>query len=321
MMKKILNIFILFVAIFFTTYNVFALEYVTNKTPKIDLNNKTSLKIEFKTTENLPLSETSFSIYKVADIDDNSHMIPIAIYKTLVTDFNSYSEIEWQSLSESFINYIDNNKIEPTKSGITDRRGIVDFGECEKGLYLVRGVAHVEETKLYTPINYFLTLPSLVNNVWVYDVNSNPKYNLDDYDNLINIEIIKVWNDKDYENKRPEEITISLLRANKDSDDYKQYKEVNLNASNNWTFTWNNLDNAYDYLVEEINVNDNYKVDIKREGNTFIITNTYIDNSPHLPQTGQLWWPVPILLGSGLILIALSILVNHSKKDKQNNEK
>ena len=43
-------------------------------------------------------------------------MIPIAIYKTLVTDFNSYSEIEWQSLSESFINYIDNNKIEPTKS-------------------------------------------------------------------------------------------------------------------------------------------------------------------------------------------------------------
>ena len=83
-MKKILNIFILFVAIFFTAYNVFALEYVTNKTPKIDLNNKTSLKIEFKTTENLPLSETSFSIYKVADIDDNSHMIPIAIYKTLV---------------------------------------------------------------------------------------------------------------------------------------------------------------------------------------------------------------------------------------------
>ena len=52
-----------------------------------------------------------------------------------------------------------------------------------------------------------------------------------------------------------------------------------------------------------------------REGITFVITNRYADAPPptttpgggKLPQTGQLWWPVPVLFAVGLALIVLGV--------------
>lgn len=41
-------------------------------------------------------------------------------------------------------------------------------------------------------------------------------------------------------------------------------------------------------------------------------------DKPHLPQTGQLWWPVPVLLGGGAILILLGVLL--LKRRRSGNE-
>lgn len=320
MKKKISYCFWFLMALLFVTSNVLALEYVTNKTPQVDLNIPVTFTVEFKTTDGTPLSETNFSIYKVADIDKNGTMTINDSYASLNTDFNQLSENEWKNLPKTFIDFVDANKIEPTKSGMTDDAGAINFDECEQGLYLVRGMPLVYGVQLYTPINYFISLPSLMSDNWVYNVKSEPKYALADYDNLVNIEVIKVWDDKGHTASRPNEILISLLKAPKNSDDYDEYKEVKLDASNNWTFTWENLDNAFDYQVEEKNISELYDVEIKRDGNTFIITNKYKDNLPHLPQTGQVWWPVPVFLGCGLVLVALSIMINHTKKDKSIDE-
>lgn len=42
--------------------------------------------------------------------------------------------------------------------------------------------------------------------------------------------------------------------------------------------------------------------------------------SSYLPQTGQLWWPVPVLAGSGVVLIALGVRVAR-RKDSKNEKK
>ena len=39
-------------------------------------------------------------------------------------------------------------------------------------------------------------------------------------------------------------------------------------------------------------------------------------DKPHLPQTGQLWWPVPILLGGGALLILFGILLLKRRRTK-----
>lgn len=41
---------------------------------------------------------------------------------------------------------------------------------------------------------------------------------------------------------------------------------------------------------------------------------------PWLPQTGQLWWPVPILAGAGLVLIAVGIRIIAKKGSKNDKE-
>ena len=60
-----------------------------------------------------------------------------------------------------------------------------------------------------------------------------------------------------------------------------------------------------------------------QEGTTFVVTNTYDEGTPEnpeqpenpdqpgnptLPQTGQLWWPVPVLVAGGLLLIVIGLL-------------
>ena len=51
-----------------------------------------------------------------------------------------------------------------------------------------------------------------------------------------------------------------------------------------------------------------------RSGITFVITNTYntpttptIPGKPNLPQTGQLWWPVPTLFAVGLLFVVIGL--------------
>jgi len=43
---------------------------------------------------------------------------------------------------------------------------------------------------------------------------------------------------------------------------------------------------------------------VVQDGEEYLIINTYSE----IPQTGQLWWPVPLLLAGGLALIAAGLI-------------
>ena len=76
---------------------------------------------------------------------------------------------------------------------------------------------------------------------------------------------------------------------------------------------------------------DGYTVSITREGVTFVVTNTYVPETPNtppptepgkpdqpsLPQTGQLWWPVPLLLVGGLLLVVIGLIRRRGIADEQ----
>lgn len=92
-----------------------------------------------------------------------------------------------------------------------------------------------------------------------------------------------------------------------------------LNERNSWRYIWNDLP-KYDknglpieWRVVELTP-EGYTVSITQESGTFVVTNTPKQPSvtpptdqpkgPTLPQTGELWWPVPVLAAAGLLLIA-----------------
>ena len=80
---------------------------------------------------------------------------------------------------------------------------------------------------------------------------------------------------------------------------------------NQWSTTWNNLSTLYTYRVMETSVPSGYKESCTREKDTIVLTNTGSDKyrvekkDEVLPNSGQLWWPVPVLLFVGLVLFGL----------------
>lgn len=75
----------------------------------------------------------------------------------------------------------------------------------------------------------------------------------------------KVWDDNGYPG-RPDSVIVHLLR------DGGEYEEIELNEENQWTYTWDNLDDRYEWSVKE-KVPKGYEAVYRTEDNTVFITN------------------------------------------------
>ena len=127
---------------------------------------------------------------------------------------------------------------------------------------------------------------------------SDPSYPLD-------VVVRKVWSSDDMKD-RPDSVTVTLYNGD------VPYETVRLGAWNNWTYTWKDLSAYGNWQVIESNIPKGYVPSYSVSGNVVTITNTR-----SLIQTGQLNWPIWVLGGAGLVLIALggAMLV---KKKKHN---
>ena len=89
--------------------------------------------------------------------------------------------------------------------------------------------------------------------------------------------------------------------------------QSNLGKENNWKHTWTGMDPDKTWSVKEVNVPSGYTVTYANSGFDFTVTNT-----AKLVQTGQLNWPIPVLLFIGLFLISAGIIVRiHAKRSGQ----
>ncbi|MBQ4051850.1 MAG: Cna B-type domain-containing protein [Oscillospiraceae bacterium] len=77
----------------------------------------------------------------------------------------------------------------------------------------------------------------------------------------------KVWNDNGSD-LRPGSIDVDLLR------DGEVYDSVSLSESNQWSYTWDKLNDRYDWSVSESGVPDGYEADYSRDGTVVMIVNT-----------------------------------------------
>ena len=132
--------------------------------------------------------------------------------------------------------------------------------------------------------------------------------------NVVKRTVTKVWNDKGYENKRPNTVQVVLLK-NK-----VEYETQELSDANGWTYTWDMLP-KYDEKGEEISWTisedtvSGYSASVEQKEDIFIVRNT--PSGQKLPQTGVLWWPVPILLCGGMIFLIAGIIISKKKENKQ----
>ena len=135
-------------------------------------------------------------------------------------------------------------------------------------------------------------------------------------DDTVTRTVLKVWDDKGYESKRPESVQVTLLQNG------TAYDTQTLSDTNGWMYTWDKLP-KYDkdgkeisWTIREFSVYG-YVSSVRQNGYTFVLTNTL--DKQKLPQTGMLWWPVPVLACGGLAFLIVG--ASGKKKVKSDEPK
>ena len=86
----------------------------------------------------------------------------------------------------------------------------------------------------------------------------------------VNVTVKKVWK-LDDGGKATDSVTVVLLR------DGEEYRRVELNDENGWTYTWTGLSDTFTWIVAEVNVPDGFTAKVDQDGMIFTITN---DDNP-----------------------------------------
>ena len=201
--------------------------------------------------------------------------------------------------ADTLLAYIKRENIEADKVVLSNSNKTV-FSGLEDGIYLVN-ISSIE-TK-----DYVYTFKSTLVELNGEDVELSIKYEKNEKA-LYDLHVIKIWKNDDV-NKRPDSINVLLLRGG------EVYDEVVLSKDNNFRYTWSRLSNEYTWDVMEKDVPSGYTLSVDREDNTIMLTNTgsgmVKSVAGDLPLTGQLRWPIPILVIVGVVCLIIG------KKDEK----
>lgn len=279
-----------------------------------------------------------FRVYRVANVSADAQFSLSGDFAGYPVVVNGLDSSGWRTLAQTLDAYVARDALTPLATAETGADGRAVFAPLPTGLYLVTGDRCRQGETTYTPEPFLVSLPAQddASGAWVYDAVATCKF--DSYNTpgeqgeTVDREVLKVWQDDGYEDKRPDAITVQLLR------DGEVYDTVTLNQNNGWRYTWTGLDDAYTWRVAEYHTPDGYTVTVHREGVTFVMTNSRVEEIPDtpapktstpaggnpsgnaaggsLPQTGMLWWPVPVLACGGLLLFVLGwVRRRHEERD------
>lgn len=259
------------------------------------------------------LEGAAFELFFAAEYTDGEYRL-CGEFADLPVEMDFSSSEALARFAETLEGLVDLNEITADFEGVTDGEGTLSFTELRKGMYLLRGGSHRQNGKIYTvkPVVIFIPAWDEAEESWVYDITLSPKWeSAPDVDEpgFVRREVLKVWRDGEGE-QRPNEVTVHLLRNG------ELYDSVTLSAANGWSHVWDTLEDKYVWTLTE-DVPEGYTVTVTQEGVTFVVTNTkpYTPPPPpppppDIPQTGQLWWPVPIMAIAGLVLFVAGFVRN-----------
>lgn len=247
-------------------------------------------------------------LYRVGDVrtvDHNLSFVPTAEFSGSGV---SLSDVNASGLPQKLADYAAKNQLKGT-SVTADDKGYAAFTGLTMGLYLVTQTEAVEGYLCVDPFLVSLPLYDGEANLWRYDIDAAPKVQRPSRE-PVSLNVVKKWQDNN--KNRPTSLTVHLLCQGEIAD------TVTLTAANGWKYSWTGLDAYYKWTVEEV-VPEGYKATYSTYGDTVTITNKadwYKPPKDSLIQTGQLNWPVPVLVCLGLAMLAAGcVLLRRGKQD------
>lgn len=286
MKRKIIILCVTMLLLLTCSYTVFAEEFDQNKTGSISVT-----LVEQKHNE--PIVGAELSVYYVATtmLDSDGNLI-----YDYTKDFKQLdTAIGDTSLTAKLDAFVSQHNV-PSIKMTTNADGTALCNELPLGLYFVKQTGAVEGFSPCTP--FLVTVPNKKNGEYLYDVNASPKTEVA---KLTSITIKKVWN-TDTSNIA-DSVTVQLLKNG------NVVKTAILNAQNNWQVTYIDMPESDAYTVKEVDVPKGFTATVNQNGYVFTVTNTST-----LIQTGQSIWPIPVLSISGILLIAIGVILLQKKR-------
>lgn len=263
--------------------------------------------------EDTPVSGAEFELYRVAEITEGAELIPTGKFAAYGLDLGAMTDSQLQEAAQTLLGYAQLDQIVPDVRLTINEEGSARADALAAGLYLISGGRLVTDAGVYSCTPMLVSLPiEEENGAWNYILTIQPKASFEPKRETVDRKVLKVWNDKGLENSRPKSIKATLMC------DGKAFETVELNAENNWRWTWTGLDAEKAWTIVETPV-AGYTATHATEGITTVITNTPAETEtepteptepeePELPKTGMLWWPVPLMAALGLVLVIAGVV-------------
>ena len=251
--------------------------------PVIDRMAKGTLAIDFTYSGN-SLAGGVFDIYHVASLD-NSAVLSYTLTSNFVVTGVDINAVRTSSEVESAAKTLAQHTSGATKIATLTTTGSASSPISESGLDL--GVYLVVQT--VTPPYYATSSPFLVyipmmnaeGTGWAnytpgngevfgaYTYTAYPKtsYNPPDYNNTVDVKVVKVWDDSGSEDERPDSVVAGLYRNG------TLYDQHSLSNANNWQYIWSGLNADYTWTIGEISVLEGYVTMVDNSGNNWTLTN------------------------------------------------
>ena len=267
-----------------------------------DTNKPLSLTVTFLMGDQ-GVNNVRFTLYRVADMSGFGDLKLTDTFKGCgANKLIDLTSAENQKLCETLYAWLEKNPgIVAADTGFTDSSGMITFphqaAKLVPGLYLIVSERFLENGVSHEAAPFIVSLPYRgADDQWIYNMSVTPKAA------DTRIEVQKVWQDSGYERFRPSGIKVALMKGV----DKTVYDTAVLSAENGWHYIWKDLPGGYQWSVCENLQSSVYRPYIERVPGGFRIINTFIPPvGPTLPQTGLLWWPIPVLTIAGVLLFVI----------------
>lgn len=289
--------------------------------------------------DNQPLPGVTVTLHRVADISEVSPWITFTLsgkFATCPVKLEDLDSDGWATAAFTLANYAGADNIPPDATATTGADGCAQFDKLEQGLYLVQAAQYGNGRYRYMAAPTLLELPSYNESTHQWELNAEVEMKVERTQKPeepgpdtpsdkpsepgtpagASLSVHKVWNSGTAE--QPESVTVEVVTEG------KSVANAQLTAATGWCHTFTGLDSSKQYSVVERGVPQGYTVTISTGSDGYIITNTAVNYTQAsqasltglIPQTGLLWWPVPVLAVLGLLLFAAGWKKhNDSKRD------
>lgn len=244
-------------------------EVFANLKENLDMTKKGSITLSMTNPNTQAgMSGISLELIRVASVtqdeDGNYHYIYTDDFKDSTTDLSKLTEADVgaREAAALMLTHVESNNIQGT-TRVTDTDGRVTYPDLDPGVYLIRNYPVSENSESLRP--FLVTVPRLLNNEYVYDVDATAKPEAPDIGG-------EAGTEKQTEKKN-------------DPKDDPAGSGGSSGSSGS-------------------------------SGSGASGGGSVSSTGSKLPQTGQLWWPVPVLIAAGLILIIIGIARRGSGKNR-----